>query len=113
MSGLAFAHENEWSPLITMGISGLQVEHGALQGLGFGFSLFQSLVKGCHEFSRALVVDIPKTKNQRLRSGMQKTPSQTEEFVAGGNYIQAGRASAERDQLYRQPELVEVEQAQE
>src|SRR5579863_1035581 len=43
---------------------------------------------------------------------MQKTSCQTDEFIAGGDDVEAGRAAAQGDQLDWQSQLVEIKQAQ-
>ena len=65
-----------------------------------------------HEFLGAVVVNVPKAQDERLRSGLQQAPDQTHQLIAGRDHVQAGRAAAQHDQFDRQLQVSHVVEAE-
>src|SRR6266540_5119717 len=100
-----------------------QHEGGQVEGVGVAFpdvpdcvpqgsrpvgSREEAVVEGLHELRRALVRHLPERDQDRCRPGAEETPRQPEELVSGGDHVEPRHARAQRDELRRQLEVVEV-----
>ena len=61
-----------------------------------------------HELLSTVVMNVPQAQDERLRSGLQQPSDQAHQLVTGRDHIQAGGASAQRDQLDRQLQVGHV-----
>src|SRR5215471_7164688 len=88
------------------------LEHRLPQGSGFPLSLYEAAIEGFHEGSGARVMDVPGAHNKRPGAGVKNTASQSHEFIPSGKRVQAGRTTAECDQISRHPQFVQVVEVQ-
>ena len=98
--------------MIGMGMALAQFDHGGLHGRRLRPPLLEPRVERDHEVLRALVVDVPQTENQRLRTRLEQAAGQPDQLISGSNYIQPGRAPAENHQLGRQLKVINIVEAQ-
>src|SRR4029453_4310747 len=109
---VVFPYQHEGRPVERVRILAAQLGHGVLQGPRLVARRRQAAVEQLHEIGGALIVDVPQSEQHSLRAGVEQSTLQTHQLIAAHHQIQAGAASAERDQLGGKAELVEVEQAE-
>ena len=98
--------------MVRVGMFFPQFDHGRLHCCRLRMSLLQPGIERDHKVLSALVVHVPQTENQRLRSSLQQPAHKANEFISRGDHIEASGASAQNDKFGRQVQVIEVVQAQ-
>src|SRR5580698_6162500 len=109
---LSLSHNGEGSPTVGVGVFLTDLLGGFGGGGGFVFARLESPVERSHKFVGAGIVDIPEGQEQGARAGVECSANQAEEFVAGGDDVEAGGAAAEGKKLSVQAHLVELVKVQ-
>ena len=91
-----------------MGILLAKLFHRGLQSAWHVAALNVALIERLHEVGSALVVDIPKRKKQRGGAGAEEAALQSQQFIACGDKIHSGCASAQCHELGGKTNLIEI-----
>src|SRR5690242_19133034 len=103
-----FAYKDKGSPEIGMGVATADFPSRRGEGVGLASAGSEFGVEGLHEQGGATVVDVPQGQQQRASAGEKSSADETEEFISGGNHVQARGATAERKKIRRKAHLVEL-----
>ena len=89
-------HQDKRRPIIRMGITLPDLDHSLSQCQSAVRVIEQAAVERFHEVRRAAVVYVPQRQKQALCPGRKQAAYKTDEFVPGGDDVQAGRTAAQR-----------------
>src|SRR5579864_8056586 len=103
-----FADEDKRGPKVRMGIRLAKCSDRALQRGSPGFATPEARVERRHEIRRALIVDIPKREQNRLRPGIEKATHEAKQFITSRNYVQSRGTAAQSDKLGIEFQMIQI-----
>ena len=77
-----------------------------LESDGLVWLICQIAVEAGHKVKRAAILDIPESQQRRPGARVDKTPNESEEFIASGHCVHARGTTAQGDQIRRKLEAI-------